>query len=117
MPTPLFEGDPVDAVVVAAQAINLPGRSAVDLVFPFSVDSPGDRTYVVVADPDDLLVEDSEANNSWSLALDDQENTYDLEVRPEDITLSSSDLTVGDTLTVSALVHNRGTAPSRPLAP
>ncbi len=91
--------------------VSLGPRSATTLVFSVSLASGGDRTFSAVADPDGTLPEPDEGNNQASATLDDPGSTFDLELLAGEVTPSSTDLTVGETLTVTALVHNRGTAP------
>src|SRR5262249_42974620 len=43
--------------------------------------------------------------------LRDSHDTLDLELLPGDVTVSATDLVIGQVLTVTALVRNRGTAP------
>ncbi len=107
----LFEGEPTPGTPLASLPVNLAGRSSTSVVFPLTVNSSGDRLYVVQADSESLVPETDETNNTGYAALVDPRNTADAEVRPEELTLSTSELVVGDTLQVTAVVRNRGTMP------
>jgi len=87
--------------------VNLGPRSSETFVFRVSIATPS-VVLRVVADPDDTLPEADETNNSASVFLDDA-HTIDLEIAPPDVVLSSSDLVIGDTLTVAVRVANHGT--------
>lgn len=91
--------------------VDLGPRSGTTLVFALTVGAPGDRTFIAVADPDGTLPEPNEGNNQGNALLDDTGNTVDLEVLPGEVTPSSTALVLGETLEVTAVVHNRGTAP------
>src|SRR5262249_52050984 len=54
--------------------------------------------------------EADEDNNRASATLPDPANTLDLEITPADVSASSTDLVIGTPLTVTAVVHNHGTA-------
>lgn len=91
--------------------LSLGPRSGTTLVFAASVVTGGGRSFTAVADPDGALPEPDEGNNQAGATLEDPGTTFDLELLSGEVTPSATDLVVGDTLTVSALVHNRGTAP------
>jgi subtilase family serine protease len=93
------------------QPVDLASHTSVTLTFPLTLDTAGSRTFVAVADPDGTLPETDETNNVAVGVLSDPGNVLDIEVLPQDVTLSSTDLTVGDRLDVTVVVHNRGTRP------
>jgi subtilase family serine protease/flagellar hook assembly protein FlgD/fibronectin type 3 domain-containing protein len=93
------------------QAVSLSGRSSAILTFPVEVASPGNHVFWAVADPAGTVSETSEDNNRASGVLVDGRDTLDVEIRPTDVTPSSTDLVVGQPLVVTAIVRNRGTAP------
>ena len=99
------------------QPVSLGGRSATVLSFNVEVTAPGNRTFWAVADPAGSVSETNEDNNRASGVLVDGQDSLDLEVRPSEVTPSSTDLVVGQPLTVTAVIRNRGTAaiPSVPV--
>jgi subtilase family serine protease len=100
-----------DGTAHGTQPVSIPARSASVLSFPVTVTAPGDRTFIAVADPAGLLDEADGANNQGAGVLRDPGDTFDVELLASEVTPSSAVLTVGDVLTVTAVVHNRGTAP------
>ena len=89
--------------------MSLGARSPATVSFDYTVSSPGSRRLVVVADPRNEVAEDDETNNEARAVLVDAESTADLEVPPGEVTPSATALTVGEVLTVTAAVYNRGT--------
>ena len=81
-------------------------RSASPVRIPVQITTPGSRGLVVVVDPDDLVPETDETNNTASVVLRDA-GTNDLEVSA--VSAAPAEGEVGKTLTVSVAVRNRGT--------
>ncbi len=98
-------------LTVASQPVSVAGRSATEVAFSVSVTTGGSRGYVVQADPGALLDELSETNNTARVSLPDLQDARDVEIRPEDLSVSAGELVLGDPLEVTAVVRNRGTAP------
>ena len=94
--------------------VRIGARSSVALSFPATVAAPGARPLELVIDPDDAIPEDDESDNSVFVPLGD-EHTLDLEI--EAAVLSATEVTVGQPVTLTAQVRNRGTldVPSVPL--
>jgi subtilase family serine protease/Tol biopolymer transport system component/fibronectin type 3 domain-containing protein len=105
----LYDGDPATVPPLMRRPVDLASRATTSLTFTVPVTSPGDHTFVVVADPDGTLAESDEDNNRASAVLTDPNNTVDLEIRASDVTLSATDLVIGDDLEATVVVHNRGT--------
>jgi subtilase family serine protease/Tol biopolymer transport system component/flagellar hook assembly protein FlgD len=105
----LFDGVPGSGLLVAEQPVALAPRSGTVLVIPFEVTTPGSRTLTAVADRAALVEETNEDNNQASAAVTDPGNTLDVAVTG--VAPSSTDLTIGETLTVTVTVRNRGTLP------
>src|SRR6185295_5822157 len=76
-----------------------------------TLETPGTRQLEAVVDPDNTVPEDNEDDNRATAVIVDRQDTVDLEILPSEVVPSSTDLLVGDVLTVAATVHNRGTAP------
>ena len=108
----LYDADPSLASPLTQWTVSLAPRSSTRLSATVSVAGAGDRTFVAVADPDGTLAERDESNNRASALLRDPHNTFDLELLPADVTPSATDLVVGETLSVTAIARNRGTAPA-----
>ncbi|HEY2946701.1 MAG TPA: CARDB domain-containing protein, partial [Vicinamibacteria bacterium] len=108
----LYDADPAITAPLAQWTVSLGPRSSTRLGTTVSVTGAGDRTFAAVADPDGTLAERDENNNRASALLRDPHDTFDLELLPADVTPSATDLVVGETLSVTAIVRNRGTAPA-----
>src|SRR5712691_11049907 len=106
----LYDADPSTASPLTQWTVSLAPRSSTRLGATITVGGAGDRTFVAVADPDGTLAERDESNNRASALLRDPHDTFDLELLPAEITPSATDLVVGETLRVTAIVRNRGTA-------
>jgi subtilase family serine protease/flagellar hook assembly protein FlgD len=93
---------------LATMAIDLGPREAVTAKIPVTIHTPGTRALVVQVDPDDLLPEENELDNSASATLTDA-GTLDVAVSAA--TLSSADVEVGERVDVTVEVTNHGTLP------
>lgn len=98
-------------IPLAERPVDLGPRSSTVLAFTVDVTTPGQRSFVVRADPSGTLTETNEANNEVTAVLIDPQNTVDLEISDQDLSPSSPEVVVGQRLVVTAVVHNRGTAP------
>jgi subtilase family serine protease/flagellar hook assembly protein FlgD len=112
--------DPVTSVValrdaggtlLGQQPVSLAPRSSVVLGFTLLLEGPGTRTFAAAADPAGAVDETREDNNTATLVLVDGADTVDVELPAGGVVATPTDLREGDTLSVSALVRNRGTAP------
>jgi subtilase family serine protease/flagellar hook assembly protein FlgD len=106
----LYDGDPESAAPSAEAPLGVGPRSSVTITLPYTVTSPGTRTLVAVADPRNELAEEREDDNRGHAVVADPENTLDLVLDASSVVASPPALTVGERLTVSAVVRNRGTA-------
>jgi subtilase family serine protease/flagellar hook assembly protein FlgD/WD40 repeat protein len=104
----LYDGD--GGPLLGELPVALAARTSTTLVFPVTIPGSGDRVLVALADPAGTLTEPDETNNRGQAALDDPENTVDLEILPTDVVPDTNDLLVGETLTVTVQVRNHGTA-------
>jgi subtilase family serine protease/fibronectin type 3 domain-containing protein len=105
----LYDADPPTSPLTR-WTVNVAPRSSARYAVTVSVTGAGDRTFTAVADPDGTLAERDENNNRASALLRDPHNTFDLEVLGADLTPSATDLVIGEALSVTAIVRNRGTA-------
>jgi len=76
-----------------------------------TISTPGDHNIIIVVDPQSLVPELDKTNNIASKTLSILP-TIDLEIRSEEIVVSSSIINIGEHLTVSARVRNKGTQPA-----
>ncbi len=99
---------------IASAPVSVPARSTVALAIPATVTVPGPRLLRVRVDPDDAIPEADESDNDVEVGLGDA-RTNELEVVAA--TQSAAEVRVGETLTVTAEVRNRGTldVPSIPV--
>ena len=99
---------------LATAPIDLDARSSLLATIPVTVSTPGPRSLVVRADPENAIPEDDELDNSMAAALADA-HTLDVEV--SGAVLSSDDVEVGQGVEVNVQVTNRGTldAPEVPI--
>jgi subtilase family serine protease/flagellar hook assembly protein FlgD len=104
----LYQGNPSSGgILLDSRTVDVPGDGGVKASFTFSVTSGGSRTYFVVLDPNDSVLERSESNNAASIDLVDPMDTIDLALA--NLTLSSTSLIAGETLVAFVDVTNRGT--------
>ncbi len=99
---------------IGTAPVSIGARSSVALSFPVSVATPGARPLELVVDPDDAIPEKDESDNRAFVPLAD-EHTLELEL--EAAVLSATEVDVGQPVTLTAEVRNRGTldVPSIPL--
>jgi subtilase family serine protease/flagellar hook assembly protein FlgD len=93
---------------LATVAVDIGPRDTATAEIPVTIHTPGTRPLVVQVDPDDLLPEENELDNSASATLTD-EGTLDVGVSAA--TLSSADVEVGEPVEVTVEVTNHGTLP------
>jgi subtilase family serine protease len=94
----------------AIQGVAVAPRSFTDVQFSHHVATSGSRTILVIADPDAALPETDETNNRAGALLTDPRNTVDPAVSPGDV-VAPGEIIVGQSLAVTAIVRNLGTAP------
>jgi subtilase family serine protease/Tol biopolymer transport system component/flagellar hook assembly protein FlgD/fibronectin type 3 domain-containing protein len=92
--------------LVGSAPVEVGPRSSVTLTVPFSITTPGERTLRLVVDPENAIPEENEYDNATTVRLGDA-RTSDLEVAAA--TLSSPEVQVGQPVTVTAEIRNRGT--------
>jgi subtilase family serine protease len=104
----IFDGTLETGTLLVEQPIALDGRSSQVITVPFQVVSPGDRTLTAVVDRAGTVSEPNESNNRASVSIDDPGNTFDLAVTAA--VPNAPQVVVGEAVTVTATVTNRGTA-------
>lgn len=99
---------------IGSALVSVPARSSLVLVVPVMVTVPGPRILQIRVDPEDLIPEENEYDNVVEVGLDDA-RTNDLELVAA--ALSAADVVVGEAVTVTVEVRNRGTldVPSIPV--
>lgn len=107
----VYDSDPPSGPPVVAAPVSLGPRQSQPLSLSVTVSSSGTRSYVAVVDPEDLIAEEDESDNLARTVVVDPGDTVDLELQPADVTVPPGPLVIGDVLTVTATVRNRGTAP------
>ncbi len=106
----LFRGEPgAGGEEVASATVSVPGRSSIALDFLYELTEAGSTTLSIVADPEDILAEADETNNSVSRTLTTTPS-YDLEVLPEDLELMEEAVYLGFDATFEVTLRNRGTS-------
>ena len=93
---------------VGEQTVAFPGMSPVTVTFQVPVIDGNGHYFHVVVDPDNLVKESNENNNSAARALL-PEATYDFEVLAADLTVSSNPVDQYQEMRISAKISNRGT--------
>lgn len=102
-----YDGTPETGTLLVEQPVTLGGRSSTVIAVPFEVVSPGDRAITAVVDRAGVVTESDETNNRASAAIDDPGNTFDAAVTTA--VASQAEIVIGETVTVTATVANRGT--------
>jgi subtilase family serine protease len=91
---------------LGAAPVDLGPRSSKLVTIPGSVWTPGSRRLLVTVDPYGRVSEQDEADNTVAVGFPDG-RTLDLEVHTA--SLSATDVQIGELVTVTAEVRNRGT--------
>jgi subtilase family serine protease len=109
--TRLVVRDTASGEVLVDLQVSVAARTTRPVVAPLTLETPGTRHLEAVVDPDGTVPEENEDDNRATAVIVDRQDTVDLEILATEIVPSSTDLLVGDVLTVTGTVHNRGTAP------
>ena len=105
----LYEGDPsTSSGQLAEQAVAFPGRQATTVTFSVTISDGNEHRYYIVVDPDNLVKESSEANNS-AVSVIRPEATYDFEVLASDITVSPNPVDMFQDVKITSKITNKGT--------
>jgi subtilase family serine protease/flagellar hook assembly protein FlgD len=107
----LFDTYPAWWVTPVAEATFALGpRSSTNIVVPFTVANGSTSVIYAVVDRAEAVPDPDRGDNVIAATLENPRNTLDLELVPGSVSPSSSDLLVGETLSVTVDVRNRGTA-------
>ncbi|MFI0416317.1 MAG: CARDB domain-containing protein [Candidatus Thiodiazotropha sp.] len=109
----IWDGNPGEGQLVGEDTLTILGRSSVAVNHTYTLTTPGSSTFHVVLDPQNQLLEEDESNNSAAASITTAP-TVDLSVATGDISVSDDPAYVGDDITFTVVIHNRGTldAPS-----
>lgn len=97
-----------DGPVLDEQIIDIPNRLTAATNFTYALTTPGFKRFVIVVDPDDRYQEAREDNNTVIVDIGTQ-NSLDLEVNSSDISADLTSAVIGDDVTFSVVLRNRGT--------
>ncbi|MCU7865516.1 MAG: hypothetical protein KZQ92_16240, partial [Candidatus Thiodiazotropha sp. (ex Lucinoma borealis)] len=109
----VWDGPPGEGQLVGEDTLTILGRSSVAVNHTYSLTTPGTSTFHVVLDPQNQLLEEDESNNTASASITTAP-TIDLAVSTEDISVTDNPAYVGDDITFTVMLHNRGTLDSPP---
>jgi len=104
----LYEGAEYDSSKIGEQSISISGQSSETVVFPASITAGRPYHFSVAVDPDNLIKESSEQNNS-ALRIIFPESTYDFAIVPDGISVSPPAGDIFEPLSVNAAIANHGT--------
>lgn len=104
----IYDGAVAPDKKVGEQTVALPGSSPVTVTFSVPVTDGNGHYFHVVVDPDNLVKESNENNNSAAKALLPEAN-YDFEVMAADLAIAPNPADMGQDVTVTVKVSNRGT--------
>ena len=104
----LYEGNPASGNKIGEQVLSFAGQASTTVAFFVPVSANSGQFFTIVADPDNLVKESNKLNNKASkpLAFD---ATYDLQVLPTDITVSTNPIDLFQDLKITAKITNNGT--------
>ncbi len=114
VPLRLYKGDPANGgVVLNNYTIPLiKGNSQSELKATINDLAAGSNTFFLVADPDNIIAESNELNNTGNTTINvDASKATDLSIQPANITLMlPPNAKQGDVFTINAVVKNAGSA-------
>jgi flagellar hook assembly protein FlgD/fibronectin type 3 domain-containing protein/subtilase family serine protease len=104
----LYEGAVSDSSRIGEVAVGISGENSETVVFHTTITHGSPHHYYVVVDPDNLIPESSEQNNS-ALRIIYSDPTYDFAISPEGISVTPATGNIFESLTVSTKGKNNGT--------
>lgn len=104
----IYDGAVSEANKVGEQTLAFPGKSSVTATFTVTVTDGETHRYYVAVDPENLVKESSESNNTAIKPLY-SETTYDFEILSSDISVSPNPIDILQNVTITARVTNKGT--------
>jgi len=103
----LYEGSISDATKLGEQTVAFPGQQATTATFSTTIRDGNEHRYYIVVDPDNLVKEVSEANNS-AFNVIRPEATYDFEILTSDVTVSPNPINQFEDVKITAKISNKG---------
>ena len=97
--------------ILEDKVISIPGRSSMAINFAYNLTEPGESVFHIILDPDDLILEENEENNTASSTVTTQAS-IDLSVINADISLSEEPAIVNSDVVFTVNLHNYGTVQS-----
>ncbi|MEN8134500.1 MAG: CARDB domain-containing protein [Thermodesulfobacteriota bacterium] len=104
----LYEGAVTDSSKIAEKLVSISSQSSTTVVFNTTIKDGNAHYFYAVVDPENLIKEASEQNNS-ALRILYSEPTYDFEILPGDISVVPVEGNIYEPLTISGLIKNNGT--------
>lgn len=104
----LYKGAISEQNRVGEQILAFPGLSQTTATFSTIINEGGDYRFYVAVDPENLVGESSELNNSASNILR-PEPTYDFEILPSDASVSQNPADIFQDVKISSRITNKGT--------
>ncbi|MDX1764109.1 MAG: CARDB domain-containing protein, partial [bacterium] len=104
----LYDGSVAEENKLAEQILAFPGEAVTTVTFSVTVPDGSEHRYYVAVDPDGMVAESNEANNTAYKALL-FEPTYDFDIGETGVVVSQSAVDAFEDVTISAQVSNQGT--------
>ena len=104
----LYDGPVSDGNKISEQIVAFPGLSSVNVTFSVFVIDGNEHQFSVSLDPEDLVKEANEANNTAVKILFPQ-TTYDFEILQPDITVSPNPADIFQDVRITSRISNKGT--------
>ena len=104
----LYDGPVSEGNKISEQIVAFPGLSSVNVTFSVFVIDGNEHRFSVALDPEYLIDEPNESNNTAMKILFPQ-TTYDFEILPQDITVSSNPADIFQDVSITSRISNKGT--------
>jgi len=104
----LYKGAISEANKISEQAVAFPGQSSVTVTFSVAVNDGNEHRFYISVDPENILKESNEANNTAVKILYPQ-SSYDFEILPSDVTVSQNPVDIFNDVKITSKVTNKGT--------
>lgn len=104
----LYEGAVSEANKIGEQTLAFPGQSSVNVTFNATATDGNEHRFCVVVDPENLVKESNESNNT-ALRILYPQTTYDFEIVSSDISLSANPVDIFKDVKITSKITNKGT--------
>lgn len=104
----LRSSDPATDGIFDRINISVPGRSSASANFVYTLEQPGATRLTMEIDPASLVADINRSNNQATISVDTSPS-IDLEVLSTDLSLNRTQAYVGDDVTLTTVIRNRGT--------